>query len=214
MERGEKIMPYKGESSMRRKQFEVRDGKLIEEVLNSAEIGYLAFNGLDGWPRITPLNFVYNGRILWHGAVAGERFDCLQKNPRATFTAVSIYRYIPSHFTSEENATGASMAFKSVQLRGRCVSVVDPEEKCAILNQLMDKYQPEGRFQRVSPDAPLYKKILQATGVYALQAEEVVGKFKLAQNKNEADRGKIIARLKESGSAIDLLMAAEISKTL
>ena len=106
------------------------------------------------------------------------------------------------------------MAFKSVQLRGRCVCLVDPEEKCAILNQLMDKYQPEGRFQRVSPDTPLYKKILQATGVYALQAEEVVGKFKLAQNKNEADRGKIIARLKESGSAIDLLMAAEIAKTL
>jgi nitroimidazol reductase NimA-like FMN-containing flavoprotein (pyridoxamine 5'-phosphate oxidase superfamily) len=199
---------------MRRKEFEVRDGKLIEEVLRTTEIGYLTFNGPDGWPRVTPLNFVFDGRILWHGAIAGERFECLQKDPRATFVAVSVQLYLPSHFVSEENATAATAAFKSVQVRGRCTSVEDPDEKCVILNRLMEKYQPEGRYKKVSPQDPLYKKVLLATGVYALGAEEMVGKFKFAQNKSETDRRKIAARLKERGSPVDLIVAAEILKTI
>jgi len=199
---------------MRRKEFEVRDGKLIEEVLRTTEIGYLTFNGPDGWPRVTPLNFVFDGRILWHGAIAGERFECLKTDPRATFVAVSVQLYLPSHFVSEENATAATAAFKSVQVRGRCTSVEDPDEKCAILNRLMEKYQPEGRYKKVSPQDPLYKKVLLATGVYALGAEEVVGKFKFAQNKSEADRRKIAANLKERGSPVDLLVATEILKTI
>jgi len=199
---------------MRRKEFEIRDGELIEEVLRTSQIGYLAFNGTDGWPRITPLNFVFDGRILWHGAIAGERFECLKKDPRATFTAVSVQLYLPSHLVSEENATAATVAFKSVQVRGRCTSVEDPDEKCAILNRLMEKYQPEGRYKKVSPQDPLYKKVLLATGVYALAVEEVVGKFKFAQNKSETDRRKIAAKLKERGSPTDLLVAAEILKTI
>ena len=104
---------------MRRKEFEVVDKSRIEEVLRSAEIGHLAFNGPDGWPRLTALNYVYDGRILWHGAVAGERFECLKKDPRASFFAVSLQTYLPSHFLSEENAAGSSVAFKSVAVRGR-----------------------------------------------------------------------------------------------
>jgi nitroimidazol reductase NimA-like FMN-containing flavoprotein (pyridoxamine 5'-phosphate oxidase superfamily) len=200
--------------SMRRKEFEVRDGKLIEDVLKTAPIGYLTFNGTDGWPRVTPLNFVYEGRIFWHGAIAGERFECLRRDPRATFAAVSMHLYLPSHFTSEENATAATVAFKSIQVRGRCTSVESPEEKCAILNLLMEKYQPEGRYKKVSPVDPLYKKVLSATGVYALAIEEVVGKFKFAQNKSETDRRKIAAKLKERGSPEDLTVAAEILETI
>jgi len=199
---------------MRRKEFEVRDRKLMEDVLRTAEIGHLIFNGPDGWPRVTPLNFVFDGRILWHGAIAGERFECLKRDPRGTFAVVAVQLYLPSHFLSAENATAATVAFKSVQVRGRCRSVDDPDEKCAILNQLMEKYQPEGRYKKISAEDPLYKKVLPATGVFALAAEEMVGKFKLAQNKNETDRRNIATQLKARGSAVDLLIAEEILKTI
>jgi nitroimidazol reductase NimA-like FMN-containing flavoprotein (pyridoxamine 5'-phosphate oxidase superfamily) len=206
-------IPFSG-GLMRRKEFAVREPERINEVLKAAEIGYLAFNGPDGWPRITPLNFVYDGRILWHGAVAGERFACLRHDPRATFTAVSLQLYLPSHFLSEENATSATVAFKSVLVRGRCKFIEDPEEKCFALNRLMEKYQPEGRFKRISPNDPMYEKVLRATGVFALTVEEVSGKFKFVQNKSKEDREKIIAQLKEKGSSIDLMVAKEIGETL
>jgi|PlaIllAssembly_1097288.scaffolds.fasta_scaffold148041_1 uncharacterized protein len=199
---------------MRRKEFEAKDQKSLEEVLKTAEIGSLSFNGPDGFPRITPLNFAYDGRILWHGAIAGERFDCLKMDPRATFCAVSAQSYVPSHLLSEENATNATAAFKSVIVRGRCHTIDDPQEKCAILNTLMEKYQPEGRFRRVTPEDPLYVKVLAATGVFALRVEEMTGKFKLAQNKPEEARKRIAEWLLERGLPADRLMAEEIQRTL
>jgi len=199
---------------MRRKEFEARERERLEEVLKIAEIGCLTFNGPDGWPRITPLNFTYDGRVLWHGAIAGERWECLQKDPRATFSAVSAEVYLPSHLISEENATGATVAFKSVQVRGRCQTISDPQEKCAILNALMGKYQPEGRYRKVTPEDPLYAKVLNATGVFALGIEEMTGKFKFAQNKTEEDRKKIASWLLARGLPADRVMAEEILGTL
>jgi len=199
---------------MRREEFEVVDKSRIEEVLRSAEIGHLAFNGADGWPRLTALNYTYDGRILWHGAVAGERFECLKKDPRASFFAVSVQTYLPSHFFSEENAAGSSVAFKSVAVRGRCQFIEDPEEKCAILNLLMEKYQPEGRYRRVSPEEEVYKKVLRATGAFALIPEAMTGKFKLAQQKSEEDRRQIAAKLRERGNPSDIMVAQEMMRTL
>ena len=199
---------------MRRKEFATSDKSQIEEVLKSAEIGHLAYNGPDGWPRLTALNYAYDGRILWHGAVAGERFDCLKKDPRVTFFAVSLQTYLPSHFLYEENASGASVAFKSVAVRGRCRLIDDPEEKCAILNLLMEKYQPEGRYRRLTPEDEMYKRILRATGAFALIPEEMTGKFKLVQQKSEEDRRQIAAKLRERGNPPDLLVAEEMMKSL
>src|SRR4030042_6746788 len=118
---------------MRRKEFAVKDQESLEEVRKNAEVGYLAFNGADGWPRITPLNFVFDGRILWHGAIAGERYECLQQDPRATFAVVSVQRYIPSYFASEENAPAATAAFKSMPGGGHGRAMYDAGGTLAVL---------------------------------------------------------------------------------
>jgi nitroimidazol reductase NimA-like FMN-containing flavoprotein (pyridoxamine 5'-phosphate oxidase superfamily) len=198
---------------VRRKEFEVSDQSRIEEVLKSAEIGYLAFNGADGWPRMTALNYAYDGRILWHGAVAGERFESLKKDPRATFFAVSLQTYLPSYFLFEEDASGSSVAFKSVTVRGRCQLIEDPEEKCVVLNLLMEKYQPEGRYRRLSAEEEMYKKVLRMTSAFALIPETMTGKFKFAQQKSEEERRQIAAKLRERGNPADLLVAEEIMRT-
>jgi uncharacterized protein len=197
---------------MRRREFEIKDRERLEAALKKAEIGYLGFNGPDGWPRITPINFEYDGRILWHGAIAGERFDCLKRDPRATFSAVAAQVYVPSHLISEENAAGATVAFQSIEIRGRCQTIADPQERCAILNRLMDKYQSEGRYRKVTPDDPLYTKVLAATGIFSLRVEEMAGKFKVAQNKTEEDRKKIALWLLARGLPADRIIAEAIMK--
>ncbi len=156
--------------------------------------------------------------LRWQDSMAWSRcrraLRRFTARPRATFAAVSVQTYIPSHFTAEENAAAATVAFQSVQVRGRCRTIEDPEEKCAILNQLMHKYQPEGRYKKISPEDPLYRKVLSSTGVYALVVEGITGKFKLLQNKSEADRRKIVAKLQGRGTPADLTMAQEILKNL
>jgi len=199
---------------MSTRRFEVLDRTVMEKVLKTAAIGYLSFNSPDGWPRITPLNFVFDGRILWHGAIFGERFECLQKDPRAIFIAVSPHIYLPSYFASAESACDANMAYSSTLVRGRVTALKDPEEKCTVLNLLMEKYQPEGQYRKISPQDALYRKLLPVTGIYALSIEDMAGKFNVSQNKPEEARKNIAARLKERGSAEDLLVADEILKTL
>jgi predicted FMN-binding regulatory protein PaiB len=127
---------------------------------------------------------------------------------------VSLQSYLPSHFLSEENATGSSVAFKSVAVRGRCQFIEDPEEKCAVLNLLMEKYQPEGRYKKVTPEDEMYKKVLRATGAFALIPEAMTGKFKFAQQKTEDDRRQIAAKLRERGNPSDILVADEVMRTL
>jgi len=39
----------------------------------------------------------------------------------------------------------------------------------------MDKYQPEGRYRRVSTKEEMYKKVLRATGAFALIPEAMTG---------------------------------------
>jgi len=207
-------MQGKGEEAVRRKEFEVADKSRIQDILKSAEIGYLAFNGADGWPRVTALNFAYDGRVLWHGAAAGERFECLKKDPRATFFTVSLQTYLPSYFLFEEDASGSSVAFKSVAVRGRCRFIEEPAEKCEILNLLMDKYQPEGKYRKLTPEDSMYQKVLRMTAVFALTPESVTGKFKFAQQKSEEDRRRIAAKLRERGNPADLLVAEEMIKTI
>ena len=62
---------------MRRQQSEITDPAKIEKVLNAATIGRMATLGTDGYPYITPVNFVfYKGGIFFHcapqGAEAGQ----------------------------------------------------------------------------------------------------------------------------------------------
>ncbi len=44
---------------MRRKQSEVTDLKEIERILGQAFIGRMATTGVDGYPYVTPVNYVY-----------------------------------------------------------------------------------------------------------------------------------------------------------
>ncbi|MCX5873915.1 MAG: pyridoxamine 5'-phosphate oxidase family protein [Deltaproteobacteria bacterium] len=45
---------------MRRKHCEITDPLDIERILSSTTVGRLATNGGDGYPYITPVNFVYH----------------------------------------------------------------------------------------------------------------------------------------------------------
>jgi len=58
-------------AAVRRKEFEVAEKSRMEEVLRRADIGYLAFNGTDGWPRLTALNYAYDGRSFGTGRGRG-----------------------------------------------------------------------------------------------------------------------------------------------
>lgn len=189
---------------MRRKEFAIENEQEVTEFLREMSFGFLGSVGEDGWSRVTPLNFVYDGQnVYFHGSLAGEKMKHLARDPRVSFTVAKEYAIIPSYFTDPHLACPASAFFKSVMIRGYAERVEDPVEKAAALSLFMEKLQPEGGYDPIKADDPQYTGQLKAVALVKIVPEELNAKFKFGQNMNEAKFTKVVAGLEERDAELD-----------
>ena len=72
-------------SGMRRREKEIADREVVEELLREAEVGRLATCSGDE-PYIVPVSFAYyDGRIIVHGSREGRKMANIAENPRVCF---------------------------------------------------------------------------------------------------------------------------------
>jgi nitroimidazol reductase NimA-like FMN-containing flavoprotein (pyridoxamine 5'-phosphate oxidase superfamily) len=182
--------------------FEIKDEKIIEELLDSVEYGTLAICA-DNKPYSLPLNFVKIGDALYfHGAKKGKKVDIFKQNTQASFSVVKPYAMIQSYFSSnEELACPATQFFKSVIVDGTIVFVEKYDEKVQALSALMQKLQPEGGYKPLSDEA--YVKSINATLVYKLNVEKLRAKFKFGQHLSQERFEIIIEHLSAREDAVD-----------
>jgi uncharacterized protein len=70
---------------MRRKEREIKDRKVIDDIIRRCRVCRVAMND-EGQPYVVPLNFGYDGRFLFfHCAQEGRKIDILKKNNRVGF---------------------------------------------------------------------------------------------------------------------------------
>ncbi|RCX19752.1 nitroimidazol reductase NimA-like FMN-containing flavoprotein (pyridoxamine 5'-phosphate oxidase superfamily) [Fontibacillus phaseoli] len=189
---------------MRRKEFGVEDTQEIEEFLREMSFGFLGTVGEDGWSRVTPLNFVYDGHCFYfHGSLAGEKMKHLAHDARVSFTVAKEYAIIPSYFTDPNLACPASAFFKSVMVRGRAEKVQNLEEKAAVLTLFMEKLQPEGGYDPIVADNSQYTGHLKSVSVVKIIPETISGKFKFGQNMNETKFSGVVQGLEERHQDLD-----------
>lgn len=190
---------------MRRAEFEVHDRALFEELLATCEFGTLSL--IDGdEPYGVPLNFVwYEERICFHGAKEGRKMNAIAKNPKATYSVVKPLSLLPSYFSNTRSACPASQLYISVHFAGNIESVDEPHQKCAILNALMQKLQPEGGYDVIEATNPMYKKAIENIGICALHPQSISFKLKAGQNLTDERRNLLIEKLTERGEPLDLL---------
>ncbi|WP_334075782.1 MULTISPECIES: pyridoxamine 5'-phosphate oxidase family protein [Paenibacillus] len=194
---------------MRRKEFAVEDDREVEQFLREMSFGFLGTVGADGWSRVTPLNFVYDGRCFYfHGSLSGEKMKHLKQDPRVSFTVAKEYAIIPSYFTDPQLACPATAFFKSVMVRGLAEPVQSPEEKAAALTLFMQKLQPEGEYDPITVEDPKYIGQLKAVSLYKIVPEEISAKFKFGQNLNEDRFSNIVAGLEHRNLELDSETAA------
>lgn len=199
---------------MRRKDKESSDPQVFEEIMASAEVGYLAIVLDDGNPRAVPLNFVlHEGKIFFHGARAGEKFDVFTNSPGVSFTAAMALSIIPSYWFGED-ACPATHLYKSATIYGRGFIVEEMEEKIGALTALMNKYQPEGNFKAFDANDPLYEKSLARTAVFKIEPTEITIKVNVAQNEDDKTKRRMIEGLTERNHGTDRVTAEEIRQTL
>jgi uncharacterized protein len=183
---------------MRRNEFNVENQEEIGAFLQEMSFGYLATAGEDGWPHLTPLNYVYlNGSIYFHGSHKGSKMEEIAASGKAAFAVAKEYAIVPSYFSDPVMACPATALFKSVHIRGLAEKVSDTEEKAAVLNALMEKLQPEGGYDPITADDPRYQRELKAVAVVRLSVQEMTAKFKFGQNLDESRRSSIMGQLRE-----------------
>jgi nitroimidazol reductase NimA-like FMN-containing flavoprotein (pyridoxamine 5'-phosphate oxidase superfamily) len=129
---------------MRRSQCEIRDQQKIREILSRARVGRLATLGSDGYPYITPVNFVFHkGCIYFHSAPEGEKLSNIGRDPRVCFEVDEPLAYLEVSFNEELNPCKVHQLYRSVVIRGTARQVPDGPLKTEVLNELLSKY--EGR---------------------------------------------------------------------
>ncbi|MWV46871.1 flavin-nucleotide-binding protein [Paenibacillus sp. HJL G12] len=196
---------------MRRKEFSVKEEQEIHDFLSGMSFGFLGTIGEDGRPRVTPLNYVYDGGIFYfHGSRIGEKMEHLKANPHVSFSVADEYAVIPSYFTDPSLACPATSYFKSVTATGTAEVVKDLEEKAAAFSMLMKKLQPEGGYEPIEASNPVYAPRLRNVAVVKIVADHISAKFKFGQNLTKGKREQVLCGLESRGADRDMETADHI----
>ena len=173
---------------MRRRHNEVADQKEIHRILSLANIGRLATNGQNGYPYITPVNFVsYKGNIYFHCASEGEKLDNLTRDPRVCFEVDVPLSYLCIDSYPNRPICQLHQFYHCVIIRGTASIVKDSATKVAVLNNLIAKHENTTDVEQVTKDMPGFKscKVIEITPVYT------TAKSDLGQNIPEEIRSAI-----------------------
>jgi len=173
---------------MRRKHSEVTDQKEIIRILSLTNIGRLATIGQDGYPYITPVNFVSHiGNIYFHCAPMGEKLDNIARDPRVCFEVDVPLSYLNIDSYPNRPICQLHQFYHCVIIRGTASIVKDSATRVAVLNNLIAKHENTGDFEQVTDDMPGFKncKVIEITPV------STTAKSDLGQNIPEDVRSAI-----------------------
>jgi uncharacterized protein len=121
---------------MRRKEKEITEKAVIEEVLRENEVGRLA-TSVDDRPYVVPLNYVYfDGKVVFHSHKDGTKMTNLVKNPYVCFEVDS------GEIVKGEKPCDFTWKYRSVLVSGKANIITDPAKRLTALKRLSDKYSP------------------------------------------------------------------------
>ena len=205
------------------KKLEIQSKENIISFLNNQAVGRFATIDINGFPQIIPMNFVYvqaekidNSHILKQDAIYmhsyrfGEKIDNIKRNSNTGFEVDQHLAFLPSYYFHPSDASQADTLYKSVVIKGQSYIIEDNEEKTIALNSLMEKYQPEGNYEKLN--SKMYS--VQEVTVIKLIPNHMKGKYKIGQQWTPSYRlkiaEKILTREKENAKLIFQEMGIEI----
>ena len=206
------------------KKLEIQSIENIINFLNDRLVGRLATVDNNGYPQVIPMNFVYiqtrnhknhsallnQHSIYMHSYPYGEKIDNIKRNSKVGFEVDQHIAFLPSYYFHPTDASQADTLYISIVIKGESFIVENYEEKALVLNALMEKYQKEGKYQRL--DSKM--RSVQEVTVIKIVPIEIRGKYKIGQQWTSSYRLKIgasiLAREKEAAMPILDIMGIEI----
>jgi nitroimidazol reductase NimA-like FMN-containing flavoprotein (pyridoxamine 5'-phosphate oxidase superfamily) len=186
---------------MKRKACEVTDPERIEKILSKATIGRLATTDLEGYPYITPVNFVsYQGNIYFHCALTGEKLDNISRNANVGFQVDIPLAYLDSQFSNDSSPCKLHQFYHCVIIRGTARVVDDTQLKINALNALVEKHETGRSLKKVHVDMPEFK----TCAVVEIRPKRLSAKSDLAQGKPDDVRAALAEYFRKRNGPKDL----------
>ncbi|MDE1764712.1 MAG: pyridoxamine 5'-phosphate oxidase family protein [Thaumarchaeota archaeon] len=193
-------------------RLEIKSREKIIEFLNSLETGRICSIDKDGYPQIIPMNFVYaKDAIYMHSHTKGEKLENISRNHKVGFEVDKSLEFLPSYFGHPTDASQADTFYISVVIKGHGTLVIDRKEKAFALNSLMEKYQPEGRYEKIDQDM----HVVDEVAIIKVVPETMRGKYKIGQHLDRKTRialAKLILE-RNSPTARDTVKTMGITQT-
>jgi len=179
-------------------RLEIKSKEKIKEFLDKEHVGRIASIDENGFPQIIPMNFVFLDDVIYmHSHTRGEKLENVTRNEKVGFEVDRELEFLPSYFEDPKDASLADTLYISVVIKGKGEIVKDKKEKTNALNGLLKKYQPEGKYEPISPEM----EVLEEVAIIKILPDSMRGKYKIGQNLQAGARMKLAEKILERNSS-------------
>lgn len=155
------------------------DRETIDEILDAALVGHLAFTAADGQPYAIPTLQARVGDEVWvHGSSASRTLRTVGEGIPACLTVTLVDGLVLARAIFNH-----SVNYRSVVVLGTARPVTDPERKRAALEAFAERIAP-GRWADARPPTD---QELKATSIMALSLDEASAKVRTGPPADEDD---------------------------
>lgn len=161
---------------MRRKDKEITDRKIIDEILEKAEVVRVAMVD-EGEPYLVALNYAYaEGALYIHSAKEGRKLDVLKKNNKVAFqTDIDV------GIVLNEQTDRCTTRYMSVYGTGRAFLLDGRDDKIKALDAIMTKHTSQpGHTSQTGFVYP--ENVLNMTLIIKIEIDSLTGKKSGYQN--------------------------------
>jgi nitroimidazol reductase NimA-like FMN-containing flavoprotein (pyridoxamine 5'-phosphate oxidase superfamily) len=178
-------------------RLEIKSKQRVIEFLNREHVGRICSIDKDGYPQAIPMNFVFlNDAVYMHSHTRGEKLENIKNNNKVGFEVDRELEFLPSYFTHPTDASQADTLYISVVIKGTGTIVEDREEKTLALNGLMEKYQPEGGYEKIQPNMAVVDEV----AIIKIAPKTMRGKYKIGQHLDKNARQLLAEKILERSS--------------
>jgi transcriptional regulator len=183
------------------------DGEEIRRLVATVGSAQLITVGEGGYPAATLLPLLWDGeRLVFHMARANPHWRSISPGAPALAVVTAAEAYVsPTWYASktEHGRVVPTWNYSAVHFTGRATVHDDPAWLLDAVTRLTDRHeQPRSQPWSVgdAPERYLEKQLRAIVGI-DFAVEQVEGKAKLSQNRDDADFAGVVAGLRREGGA-------------
>lgn len=151
--------------------------------------------------------------LLSHFARANAQWTDLADNQEALVIFNEPHAYIsPSNYESLQNVP--TWNYIAVHAYGRAQMVSDTADVMAMLEAMIDAFEPAYRAQWGGLSDDFKHKMSKGIAAFTIKVERLEAKRKLSQNKKDSERKRIVETLSKSDQALEQQIAEYMKKDL